>query len=247
VLIAAFALAACASSAATPAATKPPKPSTGDVLDLGVPATIASLPLVDQDGRRVTLDSLRGKVVVVSPNLTLCQEFCPLISANIGAAVHAVASSGLAAKVAFLEVTVDPDRDDLHHLKAYQELFGAQPNWYFLRGTDAQIAAFWNAFHLAYWKTPDDPGEPQPHDWLTGAPMTYDVDHQNIVYVLGPTGDIDWLVDATPYANGERLPPTISGFLDKSGIKDYTDLPNPDWTAQDLEQAIAYVSGKQVR
>ena len=257
-----LALAGCSSSNSSVASNNPvtitvptpttaggsnqPIPKIGTVLDLTIPADVAALSLHDQDGRVVTLASLKGKTVVVSPNLTLCQEFCPLISSNLRAVDQAVNAAGLQNKVVVLEVTVDPDRDDVKHLKAYQLLFGAEPNWEFLGGTSTQIAAFWAAFHLSYDKIANAASNPHPHDWLTGAPMTYDVDHSNIVYVLGPDGHIKWLVSASPNLNGAPIPHTLQTFLNKSGISNRNNLPNPDWTAADVEQAIAYVNGSPI-
>jgi protein SCO1/2 len=211
------------------------------VLQLPVPATVEGLPLVDQDGKVVTLASLRGRTVVVTPNLTLCQEICPLISADIGVAERAVGTSPLAGKVVFVEVTVDPGRDDVAHLKAYQAQFGTRPDWLFLRGTDAQIASFWNAFHLGYGKVANDPGD-HPHDWLTGAPMTYDVQHQNVLYVLGTGGQIDWLTEAAPNAVGTTLPDKLNAFLSAQGVANHADPAGPSWTPAQLEEAIAYVA-----
>ena len=247
-------LAACTAGSASPtqpaAAPSAPAghsatPTTGDVLDIAVAPSVRTLPLTDQAGHTVTLASLAGQTVVVTPNLTLCQEFCPLISANIGSAVRAVAASGLSTKVTFLEVTVDPGRDDQAHLLAYQRLYGAQPNWLFLRGTAAQIAAFWNAFHLGYSRAANEPG-PEPRDWLTGAPLTYDVSHQNIVYVLGTGGHIKWLVDAAASVGSSPVPDKLRAFLNSQGQHNLNSPDGPVWTAADLEQAIAYVSGAPV-
>jgi cytochrome oxidase Cu insertion factor (SCO1/SenC/PrrC family) len=257
-----LALAGCSSSSSSLASNQPvtitvptpdgggsskqPIPKVGTVLDQTIPAEVESLPLHDQDGRVVTLASLKGKTVVVSPNLTLCQEFCPLISSNLRAVDQAVNASGLTDKVVVLEVTVDPGRDDVKHLKAYQSLFGAEPNWEFLAGTSTQIAAFWKAFHLSYDKTANASSTAQPHDWLTGAPMTYDVSHSNIVYVLGPDGHIKWLVSANPYLNGAPIPMKLQTFLNENGLANRDNLPNPNWTASDVEQAVAYASGSPV-
>ena len=254
-LAGALGLAACSSGSASspsqpspsrPVAGAQPTPSTGDVLDLALPVSIQNLPLVDQDGRTVTLSSLHGRTVVVTPSLTLCQEFCPLISANIGSAQRAVAASGLGDKVTFLEVTVDPGRDDQAHLKAYQGLYGAAPNWDFMRGSTGQIAAFWNAFHLSYGKVANDPDNAHPHDWLTGAAMTYDVDHQNILYVLGTDGHIAWLTDAAPNVMSAALPDKLRRFLDADGIHNLSAPSSPSWTSRDLEEAIAFVTGAPV-
>jgi len=253
VLLGGVLLAGCGSGSGSGTGSSPAQaagasatPSTGDVVDLVVAAGVRTLPLVDQNGRTVTLSSLTGRTVVVTPNLTLCQEMCPLISANIGAADRAVAASGLSAKVTFLEVTVDPERDDQAHLLAYQHLYGAQANWEFLRGTPAQIAAFWNAFHLSYSRAPNEPGTAAPKDWLTGAPLSYDVAHQNILYVLGADGHIKWLTDAAPKVGSTALPDRLRAFLSSQGLHNLAGPDGPIWTVADLDQAIAYVAGTPV-
>jgi cytochrome oxidase Cu insertion factor (SCO1/SenC/PrrC family) len=234
-------LAACGSSSGS----SRPVPSNGTTLDLTVPTSIEDLPLRDENGRPVTLSSLHGKTVVLSPSLTLCQEICPLISANFGVADRDVRAAGLTSSVEFVEVTVDPQRDDQTHLKAYQGLYGEQPNWEFLGGTPAQIAAFWNAFHLSYGRVAEDPGPP-PRDWLTGAPLTYDVDHENVVYVLRPNGHIAWLVDSTPWVNGAQIPPKLEKFLSETGRHNQTSVAQTSWDVPDVLQAIRYVTGKQI-
>jgi protein SCO1/2 len=233
------------SSPSASAATTEPVPSTGTVLDLAVPASVQALALVNQDGRPIPLSSLLGKTVVISPSLTQCQEICPLISANFAQSVAAVAKAGLSDKVVFLEVTVDPWRDDLAHLKAYQQLYGASANWQFLRADPAQITQFWDGMHLSFEKVPNAPGD-HPKDWLTGKPLTFDIEHQNILYVLGPDGHIKWLVDASPNVAGARLPPRLEQFLSAEGIANQKSAADPNWTAQDLDQAIAYVTGHPV-
>ena len=183
--------------------------------------------------------------MVLSPSLTPCQEICPLISANFGAADRDVRSAGLTRNVEFVEVSVDPQRDDQAHLKAYQGLYGAQPNWEFLGGTTTEIAAFWNAFHLSYGRVAEDPG-PAPHDWLTGAPLTYDVDHKNVVYVIRPNGHIAWLVDATPWVNGAQIPVKLEKFLSETGHHNQAIQAQSSWDVPDVLQAIRYVTGKKI-
>jgi cytochrome oxidase Cu insertion factor (SCO1/SenC/PrrC family) len=233
-------LASCGSSASSH-----PVPTNGTAVDLTVPSSVQDMKLRDENGKLVTLASLRGKTVVLSPTLTLCQEICPLISANFGVADRDVRSAGLTSSVEFVEVTVDPQRDDQAHLKAYQGLYGAQPNWEFLGGTPTQIAAFWNAFHLSYGRVPEDPGPP-PHDWLTGKPLTYDVDHENVVYVLRPNGHIGWLVDATPWVNGAQIPLKLEKFLSQTGLHNQTTVAQESWDVPDVLQAIRYVTGKKI-
>jgi cytochrome oxidase Cu insertion factor (SCO1/SenC/PrrC family) len=234
-------LAACGSSSGP----SRPVPTNGTTVDLTVPAGIENLQLRDENGKPVTLAGFRGKTVVLSPSLTLCQEICPLISANFGVADRDVRSAGLTSSIEFVEVTVDPQRDDQAHLKAYQGLYGAQPNWEFLGGTPAQIAAFWNALHLSYGRVPNEAG-PQPHDWLTGAALTYDVDHENVVYVLRPDGHVAWLVDATPWVNGAQIPQKLEKFLSETGLHNQSTVANQSWDVPDVLQAIRYVTGKRI-
>lgn len=223
-----------AASAATPAA--------GTALDQVLPPAAMDLPLTDQDGNVVTLASLAGKTVVVSPNLTLCQEVCPLISANLGAVTRAVNTAGLQDSVEVVEVTVDPERDDRAHLKAYQGMYGAQPNWEFLRGTPDEIAQFWNAFHLSYGRS-DEASGASATDWLTGAPLTYDVQHQNVVYIVGPDGHLRWLMDAAPDVRGTSIPAPLESYLSDEGRQNVASPVGPAWTPGDVEAGISFVTG----
>jgi len=241
---------ACSSTPSGPAASvsgsSRPTPSSGTAFDVAVPAEVANLPLLDQSGRIVTLASLKGKTVVLADFLTLCQEICPLTSANLRLVDDAVSRSGLTGSVQLLEVTVDPERDTPARLTAYQKLFGARPGWSFATGTTAQITALWKQFGVAYERTPEPAGD-APADWLTGRPLTYDVDHQDVVIVIGPDGHERWLVNGTPHVStSEAVPPTLQGFLNDDGLANETAPADPSWTPADVEQAIAFVSGHPV-
>ena len=65
-----LALGACGGKPATPSA------NFGTILPN--PRRVPTTPLVNQDGRDMSLESFRGKCVVLAPFLTLCQEECPL-------------------------------------------------------------------------------------------------------------------------------------------------------------------------
>src|SRR6202042_1397304 len=54
----------------------PPSASMGAVIPPGHP--VPATPLVNQEGQPVTLQSFRGKYVVLAQFLTLCQDECPL-------------------------------------------------------------------------------------------------------------------------------------------------------------------------
>ena len=82
------------------------------------------MPLVDKQGRTVSLASFHGRVVVLAPTLTLCSEVCPITSGAFIRMEAAVRKAGLGSRVAFVEVTVDPERDTPSRLRAYERLTG---------------------------------------------------------------------------------------------------------------------------
>ena len=211
-----------------------------------MPDATLNLPLVDQDGKTVTLASFAGKTVVLADFLTQCQEICPLTSAALSDVSSAVTKAGLDDDVVILEASVDPERDDVAHLAAYQKLFGASPNWTFVTGNPSDIDALWKQFGVGLERKDIDE-DPAPKDWLTGAPLTYDIDHQDIVIVIGPDGHEKWLVNGTPSIGPSAgVPSTLQSFLSEDGLANESAPPDPSWTAADVEAAIAYVTGTPV-
>jgi cytochrome oxidase Cu insertion factor (SCO1/SenC/PrrC family) len=246
--LAACLLAGCGDSAQQSAAVTdqgPAQVASGNTLKQPVPARAAHARLVDQNGRALTLASLRGKIVVVAPLLTFCQETCPMTSANIHRAAQDVKRSGLGEKVVFLEPTVDPARDTVARLHAYAKLYGPLSDWRLVTGKPATVLAMWQALGVSTQKTrPED----TVRDWLTGKLVhhSYDVHHQDLVLVIDPAGRIRWLSIGRPDARGQRLPGSLHQFLNDEGRH---NLAHPGaggastWTAHQVEQAIRYVDG----
>ncbi len=129
------------------------------MIDRPVPSSITGLQLRDATGRPVSLDSFRGKTVVISDSMTLCTEDCPLDTANIAVAARAADNAGLSNKVEFLTITVDPVRDDRRHLVAYRKLYDpddALKNWQLLTGSPTAIAQLWKYFGVFYHRVKED-------------------------------------------------------------------------------------------
>ncbi|HEY5135724.1 MAG TPA: SCO family protein [Candidatus Nanopelagicales bacterium] len=241
-LVSAVVLGLAGCSAAAPAAAPPvPTPANGTTLDVAVPTATAAIPLVDQAGRTVTLASLHGTTVVLVDFLTLCQEVCPLTSANVREVSDALDATHLSGDVRILETTVDPERDTPQRLAAYQKLYGAKPGWSLLTGTTADIAALWKSFGVGYEKS-STTAAPPPKDWLTGVPLTYDVDHQDVVIVIGPDGHERWLVDGTPkVSDPSAVPSSMQAFLNEDGHHNESAPADPTWTPADVVSAVTYV------
>lgn len=219
--------------------------ATGNTLDQKVPTAAATPRLVDENGDAFTLRSLRGKTVVLAPLLTFCQETCPMTTTNLHRAAETAQRSGMSGRVVFLELTVDPQRDTVRRMRAYAKLYGALPDWRLATGNPAQVTALWRALGVSTDKTkPED----TVRDWMTGKLVrnSYDVHHQDVVMIIDPSGRLRWPTLGHPDARGTRLPTSLQKFLNDEGRENYAH-PNAggasSWTAQDVEQAVAYVRG----
>jgi protein SCO1 len=229
----AAALSACGTSA--PAA---PPANQGLVLDRPTPQHVA---LVDQNGRAVSLAGLRGKVVVLAPFLSLCQDECPLVTGAFISLQRDLRAAGLANRVVFVEATVDPERESVARLAAYQKEFGA--DWELWTGTPAAVASFWQPFGVQYQKIAEE--QPPKTDWWTGQPLTYDVEHTDGYILVSPQGR-EGFVDATAPDQKGRLSPKLSGLLDKAGLHDLQNPQGPNWTTAEALASIGWMLGTAV-
>jgi protein SCO1 len=90
--------------------------------------------LTAQDGAPVALSDLRGKVVAVTFIFTRCTETCPVLTPMMSF-VQDRLGRNFGTRIAFISVTVDPERDTPEVLKEYAQSFGADPTgWFFVTG-----------------------------------------------------------------------------------------------------------------
>jgi len=95
--------------------------------------------LTSQDGAQVTLADFRGKVVAVTFIFTLCTQTCPVLTPMMSF-VQDRLGADFGTKIAFVSITVDPERDTPEVLKEYAQAFGANlAGWSFLTGAPATI------------------------------------------------------------------------------------------------------------
>ncbi|MFH5924728.1 SCO family protein [Roseomonas xinghualingensis] len=151
-----------------------PPPSAGGVVlpsgtSLGGPFT-----LVDQNGRTVTQDDLRGKLSLVFFGFTFCPDVCPTELQAMGQVMDMLGPQ--AEQVRPIFITVDPERDTPAKMKEYVGLF--HPSITGLTGTKEQVAAAARAWRVYYNKvTP-----PGASDYL--------MDHSSYTYLMGRDGSL---------------------------------------------------------
>jgi protein SCO1/2 len=227
------------------AAPKPPGENVGAQLNDPLPDNIASLPLVDEHGNDVTLSSFQGKVVVMTDFLTTCQEICPITTAVLNQVDQAVSKAGLADKVQFVDVTVDPGRDDPARLHAYRDFAKLLPNWTLLTGTPGNLDALLKYFGISYQKTAED--SQGGVDWLTGQPLTYDVSHSDVLIFLDQQGKQRFVMQGAPLGSNAPLTDGERAFLNDEGHENLTNAADGSWTGDQALQVVSWLTKKHIK
>jgi cytochrome oxidase Cu insertion factor (SCO1/SenC/PrrC family) len=226
-------LAACGSTGDPP----PPPASQGIVQNRAIP----DVPLISASGTPLSLRDYRGKDIVMAPFLTLCQDECPLVTGAFIALQRDVQAAGLDNRVVFMEITVDPGRDTPARLTAYSKEFGA--DWVMVTGSPANLDALWKFLGVSVQIVPE--AQPAKIDWYTGKPLTYDVDHTDGYFLIGPSGH-ERFSDSTPPNLHGQLNKKLTGLLNAGGLKNLDEQNAPDWTLGQALSSISWLVGRSI-
>ena len=110
--------------------------------------------LTKQDGVRLALKELRGKVLAITFIFASCADTCPLLTAKM-AGIQDRLGTDFGKKIYFISITVDPERDSPEVLKRYAAAHKANPaGWAFLTGTRDEIRDVAKRYGIYYKKTP---------------------------------------------------------------------------------------------
>jgi protein SCO1/2 len=97
-------------------------------------------------GRSVSLAAQRGQVVALTFLYTNCPDVCPLTASMFRAAQDQLQTD--AARVTFVAVSVDPDRDTAQAVQEFSRAHGLTTNWHYLIGARAQLAPVWASYGI---------------------------------------------------------------------------------------------------
>jgi protein SCO1 len=135
--------------------TSPPAhEATGDkrlpVIGAAPPFTLTS-----QEGKPVALADLRGKVVAVTFIYTGCPDICPLLTQKM-VDVQDALGADFGAKIAFVSISLDPERDTPEVLKDYAQFWGANlAGWSFLTGSPEAVRDVTRRYGVFFAKKED--------------------------------------------------------------------------------------------
>jgi len=127
--------------------------------------------LIDQDGKPLTDQDMKGKPFLVFFGFTHCPEVCPTKLFEISEILRKLGPD--ADKVSALFITVDPERDTPALMKDYLSNF--DPHLRGATGDAAAIAKVAKAYRVYYAKVPLEGGD-------------YTMDHSAIVYLMDKNG-----------------------------------------------------------
>jgi protein SCO1/2 len=143
----------------SPAITKAPAGGAAPAAVAGLePQPGAELPevrLVNQDGKKISTSTFKGRALLVTFIYTRCPfpDQCPLMSANFAQLNGELAKdTGLRARTRLLSVTLDPEYDKPEVLRAYGAAYagGKFDNWDFATGDPDEIRRLAQFLGLAY-------------------------------------------------------------------------------------------------
>jgi protein SCO1/2 len=126
-------------------------PAVSTLVKIGEP--FPDFTLTNHHGERVSLASLRGKVVAVTFIYTRCPlpDYCPRMITNLQA-VERRFPDRVNKDLALMAVTFDPKFDTPQRLREYAEFFKSdKPGWQFLTGSPEDIARVTSMFGVEYW------------------------------------------------------------------------------------------------
>jgi len=120
-------------------------------------APIDGLPavnLLDQDGKRFSLASLKGRPVLVGFIHTSCKGPCEMMTARMKTVAESLGPR-FDARIAMVTITTDPDHDGPAQMLAYAKAQNAnQEGWLFLSGKPSDVRRV-----LALYNVPHEDGE----------------------------------------------------------------------------------------
>ncbi len=103
---------------------------------------VKNITFTNQLGKTVTLDSLKGKIIVIDFFFTRCPTICPGLAKSMRRLQDSY-TGGKDSIVQFLSVSIDPDHDSVPHLRAFANKYSANhDNWWFVTGNKKEIYDF---------------------------------------------------------------------------------------------------------
>jgi cytochrome oxidase Cu insertion factor (SCO1/SenC/PrrC family) len=166
-------------------------------------APAPSFTLTGQDGRQVSLASLRGKVVLLTFLDPVCTTDCPLIAQEMRSADTML--GGKAGNTELVAVVANPTYLSTAYTQAFtaQENLSQVPNWLFLTGSLSQLAAVWHDYGIEVENLP------------AGAMAA----HNDLAFVIDSAGQLRQEISVDPGPGTRATTSSFAGLLANSVLQ----------------------------
>ena len=156
--------------------------------------------LTDHEGKRVTDQDFRGKLMLVTFGYTSCPDVCPAELQTIANALDALGAK--ADEVTPIFITVDPERDTAQQMGEYVKNF--HKRFVGLTGTPEEIKQAARAYRVYYAKA-------EAKDSALG----YLMDHSAFIYLMNRQGEyVTHFSYSTP---SEKIASTVEKAIASGG------------------------------
>jgi cytochrome oxidase Cu insertion factor (SCO1/SenC/PrrC family) len=153
--------------------------------------------LVDQRGKAVSLQSLRGKALAVTFLDPVCTTDCPLIAQEFKQADQILGSQ--ARRAEFIAIVANPLYLSVADTQAFDRAQGMTGlrNWFYLTGTRSELERVWTAYGVQ----------------AEVAPAGAMVAHSELAYIIDPRSRTRFILDADPGQGTAAQRSSFAGVL----------------------------------
>lgn len=103
---------------------------------------VKNMTFTNQLGKTVTLDSLKGKILVIDFFFARCPSICPAMAASMKRLQNSFVNSNDSI-VQFISVSIDPEHDSVPQLRQFADRYtNNHDSWWFVRGNKKDIYDF---------------------------------------------------------------------------------------------------------
>ena len=118
--------------------------------------TIPYFQFTDQDGHPVDSNTIKGKIFVADFFFTSCPSICPKMMKSMDLVYEKYKSNK---QILILSYSIDPVRDSVPRLKAYEKKIGFESSgWHLLTGNKDSIYHLADKYLVSASEDPDAPG-----------------------------------------------------------------------------------------
>lgn len=158
--------------------TKDNRPTVEYDEPVGKPLLGGPFDLVDDDGKKVTSEDLKGKYLLLYFGFTYCPDICPTELAKMMAVLETIKKTPGLPSVTPVFISIDPERDTKQRLKEYKKNYSPDMLW--LTGPIEKIDEVAKAYRCYYYIPTEDERQGD-NDYL--------VDHSIFFYLINQEGD----------------------------------------------------------